>query len=162
MDQAGKRFRTFFIENEKRLLRFARRFGSTHKAEDLVQFAFEKFWLKLKANETIENDLAWFYRVIRNRAIDIFRKEGREVPFSILEPELESNDDPEQAALNRCLLKVLDDIKYLEKEIVVLKFQEEFSYKEISEITGQSESNIGVIINRTLKKLKLLLEIQND
>ena len=58
-----------------------------------------------------------------------------------------------ESKTNVCSLRSLNDA---EKAVVSL-FLEDFSYREIAEITGLTESNVGVRLNRIKNKLKKIL-----
>ena len=47
------------------------------------------------------------------------------------------------------------------RSVVMIFFQEGLSYKEISEVTGLSMSNVGMLLHRALKKLRSLIEEEN-
>jgi RNA polymerase sigma-70 factor (ECF subfamily) len=55
------------------------------------------------------------------------------------------------------LKKALEKLKPTQKETLILRFWEKKSIKEISQITGQSESNTKVILHRSTKKLQKIL-----
>jgi RNA polymerase sigma-70 factor (ECF subfamily) len=44
-----------------------------------------------------------------------------------------------------------------QQEVIRLKFQHQMSYREISRITGQSESNVGFLIHRGIKSIREML-----
>ncbi len=52
------------------------------------------------------------------------------------------------------LLRILGTLPPRQQEVLQLKFQNDLSYQEISEITELSVSNIGVMIHKALKTLR--------
>ncbi|KIE44613.1 RNA polymerase sigma factor, sigma-70 family protein [Clostridium argentinense CDC 2741] len=62
------------------------------------------------------------------------------------------------AEANNKLSKALNTLNTRERNIVALKFGANLKNKEIAEIVGITESNVGVILYRTMKKLKKKLE----
>ena len=52
------------------------------------------------------------------------------------------------------LLKILGTLPPRQQEVLQLKFQNDLSYQEISEITQLSVSNVGVMIHNALKTLR--------
>ena len=131
-------------------------------ARDVVQDTF----LKLCSSDfaSIDGHLAeWLFTVCRNRALDVLRKENRmtqlrdEQVHRCLSPE----PGPLDAALRRDLssrvLDLLDVLPVNQREVIRLKFQNGFSYQEISRISGHSVSNVGYLIHAGVKALRLQL-----
>ncbi len=137
----------------------ARLLNDPETARDVVQDAF----LKLCAQEQarVEPHLAeWLFTVCRNRALDVLRKEGR---MSHLQEEhlhvLPSQAPDPSADLERReeasnVLRLLDLLPDHQKEVIRLRFQNGFSYKEISRITGHSVSNVGYLMHAGMKTLR--------
>lgn len=67
-------------------------------------------------------------------------------------------DIVETSETNDELLKALKTLDVREQNIVALKFGAELKNVEIAEILGLTESNVGVVLYRTMKKLKKELE----
>ena len=52
------------------------------------------------------------------------------------------------------LLRILGTLPPRQQEVLQLKFQNDLSYQQISEITELSVSNVGVLIHNALKTLR--------
>jgi RNA polymerase sigma-70 factor (ECF subfamily) len=137
----------------------ARLVGDAEAARDVVQDTF----LRLCAQDhaAIESRLAeWLFTVCRNRALDILRKESRMTRLSDEQVRLRPSADPgpaDQAERQESVAKVLDLLDALpanQREVIRLKFQNGFSYQEISRISGHSVSNVGYLIHVGLKSLR--------
>ncbi len=145
------------------LLLFANRLlRDAETARDVVQDTF----LKLCAAEfaSIDGHLAeWLFTVCRNRALDVLRKENRMTQLHDEQVHrcLSPAPGPLDAALRRDLSsRVLDLLEVLpmnQREVIRLKFQNGFSYQEISRISGHSVSNVGYLIHAGVKTLRLQL-----
>ena len=142
------------------LVRYARRItGDTERARDVVQDTFMR--LCAEERNRVEGHLAeWLFTVCRNRAVDVRRKESR---MSALTKEqmthCESRDSVPSAGLElretmSQILRVLDTIPENQQEVIRLKFQNGFSYREISGVTGLSVSNVGFLIHTGLKSIR--------
>lgn len=59
------------------------------------------------------------------------------------------------------ILTLLADLPHNQQEVLRLKFQHSLSYREISSITGLSESNVGFLIHVGIKRLRERLQ-SND
>ena len=125
-------------------------------AKDVVQESFLKLW-KEEYPEIIQYIPPWLYRVCRNHAIDIKRKEKSLIrtedgtELAIIMGNQETRTDGNIA------LDTLSSIQNKYQEVLILKLKHELSYKEISEITGHSVSNVGVLIHEGMKELREVL-----
>jgi RNA polymerase sigma factor (sigma-70 family) len=152
--------------HEAALLRYANRLlGDPHRARDVVQDAFVRLLAAPRAE--VETHLAeWLFTVCRHRAVDVLRKEGRvsrledmsagaEGPVSGLvarEPRPGHALEAEETRAE--LLRLIDRLPSNQQEVIRLKFQTGFSYKEISRITELSVSNVGFLIHTAVQRLR--------
>lgn len=118
--------------------------------DDYQQELIIQLWKAFSSFKNESKFSTWMYRVCLNSAIDLLRKEKTQpkmIQFDtndfgeIPEATNESNENQEKLYL---VIAMLSDI---DKAIITL-YLDEFSYKEIAEIIGLSETNIGVKINR--------------
>jgi RNA polymerase sigma factor (sigma-70 family) len=142
------------------LLRYVLRItGDLDRARDVVQEAFIKLCRQKFSH--VEDHLAeWLFTVCRNRALDLLKKEGRLQPFEGNEPrfykdpapgpakQMESKEDSEG------ILRLMEKLPAIQQEVIRLKFQEDLSYKEISQITKLSVNNVGFLIHIGIKTLR--------
>ena len=136
------------------------------RARDVVQDTFVKLYQQEPGKVATPALKSWLYTVCRNRSFDILRKEKR---MSVVENEtmerLEvADDDPAEAAQREEshseVMRFLERLPPNQKEVIRLKFQGEMSYKEISEVTSLSVSNVGFLMHTGLKRLRQLLSHQ--
>ena len=145
---------------QAQLLRYATRLlGDADRARDVVQDTFVRLLAQPEAQ--VEGHLAeWLFTVCRNRAFDINRKEGRMKRFSegaaervvAAEPRPGAGIDAEET--QAAVLRLIDQLPPNQQEVIRLKFQNGFSYKEISRITQLSVSNVGFLIHTAIKGLR--------
>ncbi|HMB04680.1 MAG TPA: sigma-70 family RNA polymerase sigma factor, partial [Isosphaeraceae bacterium] len=137
----------------------ARLLGDAEAARDVVQETF----LRLCAQDrtTVEPKLAeWLFTVCRNRALDVLRKESRMTRLRDGQVDRCASPDPSPpdiAELRDSAARVLDLLETLpasQREVIRLKFQNGFSYREISRISGHSVTNVGYLIHIGLKTLR--------
>ncbi|MEX0725250.1 MAG: sigma-70 family RNA polymerase sigma factor, partial [Planctomycetaceae bacterium] len=103
---------------------------------------------------------AWLYTVCRHRAIDMRRKEQRMSPT--LDVQQLTSDagerDPHDAVVRQDeFRRIYEQLKHLpenQQEAIRLKFQSGLSYREISEVTGITVTQVGVLIHRGIKTLR--------
>ncbi len=145
------------------LLRYALRMsGDLETARDVVQDTFLKLCKEDRAS--IEQHLSqWLFTVCRNRALDVHRKERRMSTVMDLDQRMSSAVDTahDVAEMHETTSKVLSLIPQLppnQQEVIRLKFQNELSYREISEVTGLTVTNVGFLLHVGLKRLRELLK----
>jgi len=141
---------------ERPLLAYVRRLlGDPDRGRDVVQDAFLRLCKQDRA--AVEPHLAaWLFAVCRRRAVDVLRKENRMTTLSADPPAPAKGPDDalETKDTAAAILARLATLPAREQEAVRLKFQNHFSYREIGEVMGLSESHVGVLIHMALKSLR--------
>ena len=152
-------------EYEQALVRHAARHlaGDIERARDAVQETFMR--LHQEGPETLDGRLRpWLYRVCRQRAIDLARKHRPvnvdPAALDVHRPDPSARDpaagleaDERRAALAQAMAA----LPKAEREAVLLKFQDDLSYKEIAEATGRTVDHVGVLIHRGIRRLRAAL-----
>ena len=131
--------------------------------DDYKQELIIQLWKAFPSFNNQSKFSTWMYRVCLNAAIDILRKEKAQPQFvkfdnhsfgTIFEPNNETNENQEK------LYQAINELSDIDKAIITL-YLDEFSYKEISEIIGISESNTGIKINRIKSLILKSIEYGN-
>ena len=147
------------------LVRYAARLtGSVETARDVVQ---ETFLRLCRAERTeVEPHLAqWLFSVCRNRAFEVTRKETR--MKTMQESQASEAASPgnqtaiveERETVGR-LLRLIDQLPHNQQEVVRLKFQNGLSYREISEVTSLSVTNVGYLLHTALQALRRSMQVE--
>ncbi len=96
----------------------------------------------------------WFYRILMNTCNDAFRQRMRAVPLPAdWEP---AKEVPEPA--DDTLTRRIDALPPEVGTIIKLRFYEELTLNEISQITGQNLSTVKSRLYAGLKKLRIAME----
>jgi RNA polymerase sigma factor (sigma-70 family) len=131
--------------------------GDVERSQDVLQESFLRLCRQDRDEITVSLK-AWLFRVCRNLVIDSWRKDSRMTTSSELPQLSVSYKRPEEDLQKKEsiteLMKALSEIPGKQREVIRLKFQEEFSYKEIAKITGHSSSYVGVLVHTGLKTLR--------
>ncbi len=143
------------------LLRYATRvLNNEDAAQDVVQEAFIRLHGNMEKITARGVQLkGWLFRTTHNAAVDYIRKESRRrnlhqkqskqaEPFATDSDEQRNSD--ERHAL---VMQHLNVLKPKEREVLVLRLQEEMSYKEIAAVLKRSEGYVGTLIHTATKKL---------
>ena len=149
-----------FAEQHAPLVRYATRLlGDRERAQDVVQDTFVRFMAQ--PPEAVDGHaVEWLFTVCRHRALDVLRKEGRMKRFDEGQVERVAAADPrpgcelEQAETHAALLRLIDRLPPNQQEVIRLKFQNGFSYQEISRITEHSVGNVGFLIHTAVARLR--------
>lgn len=152
-------FQTTLERLEGPLVRFALPIaGDLESARDVVQDAFLRLLEQPRAK--VEPHVAsWLFTVVRRRALDVRKKEGRMRPHDDTTPELR-DAGPGSAAvaeandLHAQLLQLVGGLPASQQEVVRLRFQGGLSYREIADVTGHSEGNVGFLLHVAIKALR--------
>lgn len=124
----------------------------THLAQDNVQDSFEKLWGK-RAEVELAKAKPYLFTTCYNGAIDALRREKHRVNCSEQLPEREA-DPSVHFDVGEVLDKAVDQLPEVQKSVLLLRDYEGYSYGEIGEITGLSESQVKVYIYRARLSLK--------
>ena len=149
---------------ESDLVRYARHLvGDVERARDVVQDTF----LKLCQQDRGQLDghlVEWLFTVCRNGALDVRRNEQRMTTMT-LDAVMESvgcdpppDDAAEQQDSVDKILSLLAELSSNQQEVLRLKFQHGLSYREISSVTGLTETNVGFLIHVGIKRLRELMK----
>ena len=140
---------------------FRYRLGDEAVAEDLTSVVLEKAWTK---RHRYRKDRAafstWLFAIAQNEVITYIRRRRITLPISMAEKVTgETTEDmTEQAQDLGQLSSLLINLPERERELVSLKFGADLNNREISTLTGLSESNVGTILSRVLQKLREQME----
>lgn len=133
--------------------------------EDLVSKVFSKIIEKYDSFNPKRGALStWIITIARNTVMDYFRENQKDalVELDSMEPYLSSGKTPDDIVIkneqNMVLIRALDTLTVRERNLIALKYGAELNNKEIAQVMELSESNIGVIMFRSLKKLRAYLE----
>jgi RNA polymerase sigma factor (sigma-70 family) len=141
------------------------------EADEANDLASSVFLRALEKISTFDSSRAgfktWLFALVRNKLYNHWRDQSvrDSLPFESVELQSSHAPMPEEEAIHRenhdDLLIALEQLEDRDREIIALKFSARLSNREIAELTGLSDSNVGVILFRVLKKLKTELNAEN-
>ena len=138
---------------------------TSDECQDLAQEILLQAWRSLPQFEGKASPATWFYRVALHTAMNWHRKDkprrSRQQPLvevQVLAPD--GPDSAEQAQQREIVERLYNAIHQLPKAdaALVLLYLDELSYREMADVLGISESNVGVKLNRAKKALSALDE----
>ncbi|MBN1387990.1 MAG: RNA polymerase sigma factor [Bacteroidales bacterium] len=141
-------------EYSDRIYRFVlKSMGEEERSKDIVQDCYEKLWMNVGEIE-FSKAKAWLFSTAHNAMIDIVRKEKR-----IITDDTPREDIYEQGYtdLNEILHKCLGNLSEAWRSVILLRDYEGYSYREIGEITGQSEAQVKINIYRARMAMRKMI-----
>jgi RNA polymerase sigma-70 factor (ECF subfamily) len=135
------------------------------RARDLTQEAFTKTWDYLLQGKEIENLRAFLYQVATNLIIDESRRRKKQTELSLerlqetgFDPGEDETDRLTARADGRMLMPLLARLDSKYSQVIVLRYIDDLSPREIAEVVGKTENVVSVRIHRGLRKLRKLAQ----
>ncbi len=161
-----KYFYCLIEKYEDRILRYILRISSATKedAEDILQEVFISVYKNLNNFDNHLKFSSWIYRIAHNKTISHWRRmknrpqslnNGESLYLFEIIPNKENilidlHNEYTAQKIKNILFRL--DVKY--REILILKFLEEKSYKEISDILKKPMGTVATLINRAKKQFR--------
>jgi RNA polymerase sigma-70 factor (ECF subfamily) len=134
--------------------------GDREVAKDLAQDTFIKVFNYLK-NSEVQNARSFIYITAKNTVIDYWRKKKSVVESQLPEGFFESiaeKDNTENDIDYSIFLSLLDELPSSDRDVIILRFIEDMSSKDMAELLGERENTVLVRISRAKEKLKNLFD----
>ena len=153
-------------EHGSSVMKVARAYALTsEECQDLAQEILLQAWRSLPKFEGKANAATWFYRVALHTAMNWHRKDrrrrSRQQPLlevqALATAESTSAEQVQQRDTVEQLYKAIHQLPKTDAALVLL-YLDELSYREMAEVLGLSESNVGVKLNRAKKALSELMK----
>jgi RNA polymerase sigma-70 factor (ECF subfamily) len=159
-------FESWLIEHKGVVLKVARAYTlTTEDCQDLAQEILLQVWRSLPQFQGRASASTWFYRVALNTALDWHRKEHRrqerQQPILAIEDlSVAGLDSSQQLVQREVIERLYAAIRQLPKTdgALILLYLDDQSYRQMAEVLGISESNVGVKLNRAKKALGELMK----
>ena len=134
-------------------------------AQELVQEAFERFYVKNMTFPNMEEAKFWLIRVTKNLALNHVRRHKRELNMvekvKKMPGETSTTQDGSRELIEaetiQAVRKAIESLPDNLKIVIKLKEYSDLDYKGIGKVLGISESNVKVRVFRARKKLEELL-----
>jgi RNA polymerase sigma-70 factor (ECF subfamily) len=159
-------FESWLIEHKGVVLKVARAYTlTTEDCQDLAQEILLQVWRSLPQFQGRASASTWFYRVALNTALDWHRKEHRrqerQQPILAIEDlSVAGLDSSQQLVQREVVERLYAAIRQLPKTdaALILLYLDDQSYRQMAEVLGISQSNVGVKLNRAKKALGELMK----
>ncbi|GAB5417970.1 MAG: sigma-70 family RNA polymerase sigma factor [Crocinitomicaceae bacterium] len=132
--------------------------GDRDKAKDFVQELFLRILEKHKQFDPSKSFSTWMFTIASNMCKTAFRRERMIMPIEGNEQICFSDDEHTKGAFNEAMVQALDQLEDLHRSTFVLRYLNQLSLKEISEIhdipIGTVKSRLFHATNKMAKALK--------
>lgn len=126
---------------------------NSQDALDISQDAFIRAFRKIKKFDTKRAFFPWFYKLLKNLCLDHLKRSRRihEVPLNGVRILKEEQEDRE---MKEVLWKGIENLPMEQKEIIILRYFQQLSYKEISETVDKPIGTVMSSLYYAKRKLK--------
>jgi len=147
---------------QHKLLRYAHNLiHDENKATDVVQESFIKAFINLQGFDTRKKFSSWIYRIVHNEAINSVKKHQKEISlpenFEFASSE-NIEADFEQQEIAMTVQTHLKKLPIIYAEPLILRYLEEKTYEEISDILHLPKGTVATRINRAKTLMKHLCQ----
>ncbi len=160
-------FRKVYDENYTLLMQVSMHIVYNQEiAEDIVQEAFERFFIKNMSFPSMDDAKYWLLRVTKNLALNHLKHNKRELQLVEKVKKMPGSEtanyvdsartviEEEERKRVRAAVEALPDNLRL---VIQLKEYSGLDYKAIGKVLGISETNVKVRVHRARRKLESLL-----
>lgn len=134
------------------------------KSLDITQDTFMKFWEYILKGKEIEQERPLLYRIASNLIIDSYRKKK-----DILSPDFTTGEyehhvqyDDSDRQIDKLdgerIIGLLHELPELTREIITLRFINDFSISEIAHTINRDNKTVSVYLHRGIKQLRTIVE----
>lgn len=151
-----------FQDNQGRVFGTAYRVtGSAQDAEDVLQTVFLRLLRRQDDLDLSPSPSSYLYRAAVNASLDLLRSRARTSDLPLDELDLAGGDDPQQGhrdrEIRRCLRQAILTLSPKAAEAFTLRFLQGFGNREIAEMTGSSQTAVGVALHRARSRARKVL-----
>lgn len=158
-----------------KITRYGNKFISNREnIEDVVQEVFIKAYQNIQSFDVTQKFSPWIYRIAHNTYINALKKSERGplylfdfdtlISHTVVADPIEK--EREQTEIKKIVDRGLGELEPKYREILVLYYLEELSYKEISDVLHIPIGTVGIRLSRAKEMLrqtykKLGIEVEN-
>lgn len=160
-----KAFNLIVEQYTERLYWHIRRFLCNHEdANDLLQDVFIKIWAALPSFRGESQLFTWIYRIATNEVLNHLRKQRFKALVSfqdvteVLEKKIDEDARFNGNEIQRELLKALQRLPEKQRIVFSLRYFDDLTYEQISEITNTSVGALKASYHYACNKIKADLE----
>jgi RNA polymerase sigma-70 factor, ECF subfamily len=162
LEAFGKLIKSYEAKLKRYIMRISH--FSEPEAEEILQEVFLKSWKNLNSYDSSLKFSNWIYRITHNETISSFRKHKSrgydrtdsidDSLFQLADDNIDFAKDLDRKHRSLEVRKSIQELPKKYKEVLVLRYFEDKSYDEISDILKKPAGTVATLINRAKKALK--------
>ncbi|MBS1660311.1 MAG: sigma-70 family RNA polymerase sigma factor [Bacteroidetes bacterium] len=156
-------FAALFRAHYEALFRFGSKFtADTELLEDTIQELFMELW-QAKSTTPVLSVKAYLLKSLKYKLLKVFRKNSKHIPLGDNDVAFEWSHEnfiiaeQESAEKKKLVLDALQRLSNRQREIIYLKYYQNLSYEEVSEIMNINYQVARNLLYQAIKSLKTLL-----
>ena len=140
---------------------FVRRVGATAQAHDLTQDAFMRAFMYLDSYKLANASYkTYMLRIAHNLLVNHYKRQALRETQNIDDHDVVSLETSYSGRFdNQLLWKRTTELPRIQQTVLVMKYKDELSVREIATILGKSENAIKLHLSRARKALKIILKL---
>jgi RNA polymerase sigma factor (sigma-70 family) len=153
-------FATLFRNHYEMLFRYGAKFtANTGQLEDSIQELFVELW-QAKSRNTVASVRAYLLKSLKYKLLKAYRQRRITLPTGDNDGSFEFSHEhflvagEEEAERKRLLLRALEQLSVRQREIIYLKYYQDLSYEEVSEIMNINYQVARNLLYQAIKSLK--------
>ena len=166
--KAGQREKAFseIVESySERLYWHVRRFLCSHEdTDDLLQEIFIKVWSSLSSFRGESQLYTWIYRIATNESLNFLQKQKIRAALrfeditSKLDDKIDEDTGVDGNEAQKALMKAVSRLPSKQKTVFIMRWFDDLSYEEISEILGTSVGALKASYHFAQEKIRSEIE----
>lgn len=158
MTEKEVRFSQLVREHSEKIYWKVRSIVIRHEdADDVMQSAFMKAWLKFDDFRGDSNLSTWLYRICYNEAIDFLRKKRDQLSPDgelTIANTLKADEYFDGNNIQELLKEAIENLPEAQRATFCLRYFNEMPYAEMSELLGTTEGGLKANYHIAVKKIK--------
>lgn len=126
---------------------------NSQDAMDISQESFIKAFRKIKRFDPEKSFFPWFYKLLKNLCLDHIKRRSRVQEIPLDEARI-LNEEREDREMKEILWRGIEALSFEQKEVIILRYFQQFSYQEIAEITAKPVGTVMSSLFYAKKRLK--------
>ncbi len=148
------------------LTRYVRRLGVKNQDDvhDLIQDIFIKTYRNLQQFDVDLKFSSWLYRIAHNEVMSFFRRtkvrpqghyvEDMEKALELIRADIDTEKAVQKNLDVKQIINIVNNLDSRLRSVIILKYFEQKSYREISDILHIPEGTVATLLHKAKKKIK--------
>ncbi len=128
--------------------------GDQTQAQELLQDSFVKIYSALKHFRSDSSFSTWAYRIAYNESMHALARRTKQKTWIPFDDQISGKSKTDSYNEREFVSKLLKSLSPQERFLLIAKEVDDFSYEEISEITGQSAGALRTKLHRIKEQLR--------